>query len=38
MPIYTIDVNTGAGPTPANLMEVWLRMFEILLRTAWKPI
>lgn len=32
MPIYTIDVNTGAGPRPANLMEVELRMFEILLQ------
>jgi len=34
MPIYTIDVNTGAGPTPTNLMEVWLRMFEILLQNS----
>ena len=32
MPIYTIDVNTGAGPRPTNLMEVRLRMFEILLQ------
>jgi len=32
MPIYTIDVNTGAGPQPTNLVEVWLRMFEILLQ------
>ena len=34
MPIYTIDVNTGAGPTPTNLTEVWLRMFEILLQNS----
>ena len=32
MPIYTIDVNTGAGPRPANLPEMWLRMFEMLLQ------
>ncbi len=32
MPIYTIDVNTGAGPRPTNLTEMWLRMFELLLQ------
>ena len=32
MPIYVIDVNTGAGPEPANLLEVELRSFEMLLQ------
>jgi NTE family protein len=32
MPIYVIDVNTGAGPKPTNLLDAWLRAFEILLQ------
>ena len=32
MPIYVIDVNTGAGAIPTNLLQVVLREFEILLQ------
>ena len=32
MPIYVIDVNTGAGYIPANLPQVELREFEMLLQ------
>ena len=32
MPIYVIDVNTGAGYLPANLLQVTLREFEMLLQ------
>jgi NTE family protein len=32
MPIYVIDVNTGAGPKPTNLLQVELRAFEMLLQ------
>ena len=32
MPIYVINVNVGAGPRPANLLQVELREFEILLQ------
>ncbi len=32
MPIYVIDVNTGAGYIPTNLLQVVLREFEMLLQ------
>ena len=32
MPIYVINVNTGAGAIPANLLQVVLREFEMLLQ------
>ena len=32
MPIYVINVNTGAGYIPANLLQVVLREFEMLLQ------
>ena len=32
MPIYVIDVNTGVGAIPTNLVQVVLREFEILLQ------
>ena len=32
MPIYVIDVNTGAGAIPANILQVVLREFEMLLQ------
>ena len=32
MPIYVINVNTGAGYMPSNLLEVVLREFEMLLQ------
>jgi NTE family protein len=32
MPIYVIDVNTGVGAIPTNLLQVVLREFEILLQ------
>ena len=32
MPIYVIDVNTGAGAIPSNLLQVVLREFEMLLQ------
>jgi NTE family protein len=36
LPIYVIDVNTGAGPRPANLLQVQLRFFEMLLQNNLK--
>ena len=36
MPIYVIDVNTGAGPKPTNLLGVELRSFEMLLQNNLK--
>jgi NTE family protein len=36
LPIYVIDVNTGAGPRPGNLLEVQLRFFEMLLQNNLK--
>ncbi len=32
MPIYVINVNTGAGAIPANILQVVLREFEMLLQ------
>jgi NTE family protein len=32
MPIYVIDVNTGAGYMPTNILQVVLREFEMLLQ------
>jgi hypothetical protein len=32
VPIYVIDANTGGGYIPANLLQVELREFEILLQ------
>jgi len=36
MPIFMIDVFSSSAPPPANMQEVMLRMFEILLRNNLK--